>query len=184
MQLVRSAVIACVVLVCPSHAVLGYCLAHLLGSCVYTASYYIVFHRTMRDKRYAGQLPFTTLRHLLPSRGPGELLVSPSPGHSEVLVKGKVLVSHDTGHSKGQVKGKMLLSYDTGHSEVLVKGKVLVSQKTGHFEVHVKGEVRVEPNLQSFETDVFRFARFVLIQEMSCMVSVISIKFILLLYVL
>ncbi|KAF2362845.1 RFT1 [Trinorchestia longiramus] len=72
MQLMRSAGIVCVVMLAPDYTVLGYCTAHLLGSCIYCASYYVVFWRAFADKTSAKVLPFQSMRQLLPSRQHGE----------------------------------------------------------------------------------------------------------------
>ncbi|KAA0185871.1 hypothetical protein HAZT_HAZT002318 [Hyalella azteca] len=75
MQVVRSICIAGVVVVVPHYAVIGYSISHLIGSCVYCLSYYLVFMKAFRDKTLVKTLPFQTIRQLLPSRGPGEIYV-------------------------------------------------------------------------------------------------------------
>ncbi|XP_066955002.1 man(5)GlcNAc(2)-PP-dolichol translocation protein RFT1 isoform X2 [Macrobrachium rosenbergii] len=73
MQLLRSLLLALFVFLWPMHSVLVFGISQMLGSIVYSASYYIVFMRALRRKEDSS-LPIHEFNQLLPKWSNGKML--------------------------------------------------------------------------------------------------------------
>ncbi|KAK7066633.1 Oligosaccharide translocation protein rft1 [Halocaridina rubra] len=74
MQLTRTALVALLVFFWPVHSVFVFGISHIVGSIVYSSSYYALFIHALRKKDENIKLPIRELKQLLPRRSHGRVL--------------------------------------------------------------------------------------------------------------